>query len=407
MLFRGRSDALVPAAALLIAAVAGGGVAVAAASMLGLGEGTTTVREIVREFPSQDDVSSTSRAGNSLTLGDIYEQDAPGVVQVTSRTKVELPQNDVFSNPFGLPGTEVQRALGSGFVIDKAGHIVTNYHVIGDSQSVQVSFSNSETMKARIVGKDPLTDIALLKVAASSRALQPLELGNSDTVHVGDQVAAIGNPFGYDRSLTVGIVSALQRSLTAPAGSPIDHVIQTDAPLNQGNSGGPLLNTRGQVIGVSSAISTGNTGSEGNVGIGFAIPINTVRDVVAELKAHGRVDHPYLGVVSHSISSDIAKLFRLPAESGLLVERVVEGSGAAQAGLQAGTTRVTVAGETYVLGGDVIVKADGMDVPSTERLREIVAQHKPGDVLEIEYYRGNELRKTDVKLGRQPPTPQE
>jgi S1-C subfamily serine protease len=396
------------AGALLVAAVAGGAVAVAGADIVGVGEGTTTVREI-REVPfvgGEAPASSTTRRG--MTLREIYKRDAPAVVQVTSTTKVQLPQNDFFSNPFGLPGTEVQRALGSGFVIDKAGYIVTNYHVIGDAQSVQVSFSNNDTMKARIVGKDSFTDVALLKVGASSRALKPLQLGNSDTVQVGDQVAAIGNPFGYDRSITLGIVSALQRSLTAPSGSPIDHVIQTDAALNHGNSGGPLLNAQGEVIGVSSAISTGDSGSEGNVGIGFAIPINTVKDVVAELRAHGRVDHPYLGVIAHPISPKIAKLFGgLPARAGLLVERVVPGSGADLAGLQGGTDTVVVAGESYQLGGDLIVKAGGVPVTSTERLREVVAEHKPGDTLAIEYYRGSEQRAANVKLGRQPPSPQE
>ena len=361
--------------------------------------------EFIREFPvGENDVASRDGA---LTLRDIYKQYAPGVVQVTSTTKVELPENDFFANPFGLPGTDVQRALGSGFVLDKSGYVVTNYHVVGDAQSVEVSFSNNETMKAKIVGKDPFTAVALLKVEASSRALRPLNLGNSDTVQVGDQVAAIGNPFGYDRSITLGIVSALQRSLTAPNGSPIDHVIQTDAALNHGNSGGPLLNTRGQVIGVSSAISTGDTGSEGNVGIGFAIPINTVRGVVAELKVHGRVEHPYLGVVLHTISPERAKLFNLPADRGVLVERVLPGSGAEQAGLRGGGTQVTVAGESYLLGGDLIVKVDGRDVFSSEDLREVVAEHQPGDTLRVEYYRNTERRTADVKLGRQPPSPQE
>ena len=400
-----RKDSWPIAAALLTAGIAGGAVAVAGATLVGVGEGTTTVREVLREIPLENNVASKSSGGP--TLRDIYREDAPGVVQVTSTTKVQLPQNDFFSNPFGLPGTEVQRALGSGFVIDKAGYIVSNYHVIGDAQSVQVSFSNNETMKAKIVGKDPYTDVALLKVKASSRALRPLQLGDSDTVHVGDQVAAIGNPFGYDRSITLGIVSALQRSLTAPNGSPIDHVIQTDAALNHGNSGGPLLNAQGQVIGVSSAISTGDTGSEGNVGIGFAIPINTVRDVVAELKANGRVDHPYLGVVAHPITSRIANLFHLPADTGLLVERVIPGSGADRAGLRGGTDTAIVAGESYQLGGDLIVKAGGMSVTTTERLREIVAEHKPGQSLEVEYYRDGEQRTANVKLGRQPPTPQE
>src|SRR5439155_12657350 len=183
------------------------------------------------------------------------------------------------------------------------------------------------------------------------------------------------------RSITDGIISALQRSLSSPNGSSIQHGITTDAARNHGNSGGPLLNAQGQVIGVSSAISTGDTGSEGNVGIGFAIPINTVRDVVAQLKAKGRVDHAYLGVVVRPIDSSIAQLFHLPANHGLLIQSVTRGSGAEQAGLRGGTTQVVVSGESYILGGDLIVKADGVDVASGDRLREIVSEKKPGDTL--------------------------
>ena len=394
------------AGALLVAAVAGGSVAVAAGAILGVGEGTTTVREVVPEFqPTPGEIAAGRN--RRFTLQDIYKRDAPAVVQVTSTTKVKLPTSDWFGNAFGLPGTEVQRSLGSGFVIDKTGYIVTNYHVVGAAQSVRVSFSNSDSMQAKIVGKDPSTDIALLKVEASSRALKPLELGNSDTVQVGDQVAAIGNPFGYDRSISAGIVSALQRSLTSPDGSPIDRVIQTDAPLNHGNSGGPLLNAQGRVVGVSSAIPTSETGAQGNVGIGFAIPINTVRDVVAQLKAHGHVEHPSLGVVARAVNPVVAKLFHLPAQQGLLVERVFPGTGADQAGLVGGTKRQVVAGESYQLGGDLIVKVAGMAVPDTERLREVVSEHKPGDTISIEYYRGSELRSADVTLGRQSPPPLE
>jgi S1-C subfamily serine protease len=394
------------AGALLVAAVAGGGVALAGASVVGVGKETTTVREVVPDFASSPSNVAEARTDSGLTLRDIYKKNAPGVVQVTSTMKVQLPRNTFYGNPFGLPGTQVQRSLGSGFVIDKAGYIVTNYHVVGSAQSVQVSFSNSDSMKAQIVGKDPSTDIALLKVAASSRALKPLQLGNSDAVEVGDQVAAIGNPFGYDRSISAGIVSALQRSLTAPNGSPIDRVIQTDAPLNHGNSGGPLLNAQGEVIGVSSAVATGDTGTE-SAGIGFAIPTNTVIDVVAQLKAHGRVDHPLLGVLGRPINEGIAKRFQLPADRGLLVEGVVPGSGAEKVGLRGGSTQIVVEGESYQLGGDLIVKVGGVDIASTERLREVVAQHRPGDTLKVEYFRGSERRSVDVRLGRQPPTPQE
>jgi len=403
-----RKDSLIKAAALLVAAVAGGAVAVAGAALVGVGEGTTTVREVIRDFgPRVNEVSSDTRSGKAMTVNQIYRIAAPGVVQVTSTTKVQIPADPFFGNPFGLPSTETQRALGSGFVIDKAGYIVTNYHVIRGAQSVQVSFSNNGSMKAEIVGSDPSTDVALLKVKASSRALKPLDLGNSDAVGVGDQVVAIGNPFGLERSISAGIVSALQRSLPSPAGMTIDHVIQTDAALNHGNSGGPLLNAQGEVIGVNSAIETGDSGSQGNVGIGFAIPINTVRDVVAQLKAHGHVDHPFLGVDTRPIEPSIAKLFRLPVDHGLLVERVFNDTGAARAGLRGGTTQVVVAGESYLLGGDEIVKAGGMEVASTERLRDIVSQKRPGDTLKLEYYRGAERRTADVKLGRQPPTPLE
>ena len=390
------------AGALLAAALAGGTVAVIGAALVGTGEHTTTIRELVPAPPSlPGEVSQTSQV-RPLTVRAIYDRDAPGVVQVSTTTKVKLPQTDWFGNPFGPPGTEVQRSLGSGFVIDKAGYIVTNYHVVGNARSVQVSFSNNDSMSAEIIGKDPATDVALLKVRASSRALRPLLLGNSDGVHVGDQVAAIGNPLGLDRSITLGIVSALHRSLTSPEGTPIDRVIQTDAALNHGNSGGPLLNAQGEVVGVSSAISTGDSG-EANTGIGFAIPINTVRDVVAELKAQGHVDHPYLGVVTRPVSAAMARVFNL--RRGLLVESVAAGSGADRAGLHGGTDQVVVEGESYQLGGDVITKADGMAVTTTEGLREIVSHYKPGESLSVEFYRGTEPLKAEIKLGRQSPLP--
>jgi S1-C subfamily serine protease len=393
------------AGALFAAALAGGTVAVIGAAIVGTGEHTTTIRELVQPAPlSSGNVSQTSQ-DRPLTVRDIYDRDAPGVVQVTTTTKVKLPQTDWFGNPFGLPGTEVQRSLGSGFVIDKAGYIVTNYHVVGNAQSVHVSFSNNDSMKAEIVGKDPATDVALLKVQASSRALKPLMFGDSDSVHVGDQVAAIGNPLGLDRSITLGIVSALHRSLTSPEGTPIDRVIQTDAALNHGNSGGPLLNAGGKVVGVSSAISTGGTGGEGNIGIGFAIPINTVSDVVAELKAQGHADHPYLGVVTRSVSAEMVRNFGLPVRRGLLIERVAPGSGADRAGLRGGTDQVLIEGESYQLGGDVITKADGMAVTTTEGLREIVSRHKPGESLSVEFYRDADQLKAQVKLGRQSPLP--
>jgi putative serine protease PepD len=402
--FRGRKDELLAGSALLIAAVAGGAVALAGAVATGFGEATSTVREVIRESsPGAAVVASDSRSGKALTIAEIYRRAAPGVVQVTSTSRVEQAEDPFF--PFELP--ETQRALGSGFVIDKTGYIVTNYHVIRGAESVEVGFSNNDNMKAKIVGGDPSTDTALLKVKASARALRPLGLGDSDSIQVGDDVLAIGNPFGLARSATRGIVSAVQRPLQAPNGMTIDHVIQTDAQINHGNSGGPLLNAQGAVIGVNSAIETGSTGTQGTVGIGFAIPINTVRDVVAQLKDKGRVDHPYLGIYARPIESSIAELFRLPVKRGLLVERVVQETGAADAGLRGGTTRVVVAGESYNLGGDIIVKVEGSAVNSSERLRELVAEKKPGDTISVEILRGEDRQTLHIKLGRQPPTPQE
>ena len=339
-----------------------------------------------------------------MTLRDIYREDAPGVVQVTSTTKVRLPRSQWFGNPFGLPATQVQQSLGSGFVIDKAGLVVTNYHVVGTAESVYVSFSNSDSMRAEIVGRDAATDVALLKVVASSRALKPLRLGDSDKVQVGDQVVAIGNPLGYERSITLGIVSALHRSLTSPGGAPIDRVIQTDAVLNRGNSGGPLLNAQGEVIGVSSAIASGDGSS---TGIGFAIPINTVDDVVAQLKTRGHVEHPFFGAVTRPINSRIARIFNLPAARGLLVESVYPASGAARSwvgrGVGSGRPRrreLPARGRPDRQGGRHGRRHDR--ATAGNRL-----EHKPGDTVSIEFFRGSERRTVDVKLGRQSPPPLE
>jgi S1-C subfamily serine protease len=402
--FRGRREILIAAAALLVAAVGGAALALGGAKLAGFGEATTTVREVVRDSaPGPSPIASESRSG-ALSIAEIYRRAAPGVVQVATTNRVEVPPDPFFGFD---PPDETRRALGSGFVIDKAGYVVTNYHVIRDAESVEVSFSNNDSMKARVVGRDPSTDIALLKVEANSRALRPLVLGDSSALRVGDDVLAIGNPLGLERSATRGIVSAVQRPLRAPSGFTIDHVIQTDAALNRGNSGGPLMSSRGQVIGVNSAIETAGDGSAGNIGIGFAVPINTVRDVVAQLKEKGRVDHPYLGIEARPIQPNIADLFRLPVREGLLVENVFPETGAADAGLRGGTTRVVVAGESYMIGGDIIVKADGRALTSTERLRELVSEKEPGDRLKLEIYRGQERESVDIKLGRQPPAPQE
>ena len=262
-----------PYAALLATAVLGGVVAVGAVALLGGLEGETTVITETAASPSP----STTLTGGALSVNEIYKRAASGVVQITSTTgqaSVGPLQVDPYNKP--LPRVPPTQALGSGFVLDKAGHIVTNYHVIQGADEIRVSFSNRDTVEAQLVGSDPSTDLAVLQVDTSASALTPLPLGDSDKVEVGDPVVAIGNPFGLDRTATSGIVSALQRLITAPNRFTIDHVIQTDAPINHGNSGGPLLNSRGQVIGVNTQIETGGVPNSGNVGIGFSVPSNTV-----------------------------------------------------------------------------------------------------------------------------------
>ncbi len=325
-----------------------------------------------------------------MTVNEIYERAAPGVVQIARTSNT----SDVLS------GT-TPSALGSGFVVDKAGHIVTNFHVVEDADEIRVSFSNRDTVEAELVASDPSTDLAVLRVDADARALTPLPLGDSDDVRVGDPVVAIGNPFGLDRTATAGIVSALQRLITAPNDFAIDHVIQTDAPINHGNSGGPLLNAHGEVIGVNTQIQTGGV-STGNVGIGFAVPSNTVEDVVAQILQTGYVEHAYLGIAGRPVTEDFAETYNLPVERGVLVEVVRSGTGAAKAGLEAGSTEVVVAGQTYVLGGDIIVAVDGKQISSTGELRDAIAAHKPGDKIKLRIYRDAKKTTVTVTLGKQP-----
>jgi S1-C subfamily serine protease len=382
---------------LVAAAVLGAGLALGGAEAFGLGRKTTTVREIQAVVSP----ASSSSSGQALSINDIYRRAAPGVVQVNSTSVVTVPADPFFGNQL-FPRQQEEQSLGSGFVVDKAGHIVTNYHVVDGAGRVRVSFSNGASMKATIEGTDPSSDLAVLKIDASSRALTPLPLGNSDTMQVGDPVVAIGNPFGLDRTVTAGIVSAIQRAITAPNGYTIDHVIQTDAAINHGNSGGPLLNRRGQVIGVNSQIETGSSSTSGNVGVGFAVPSNTVKTVIAQLIREGHIDRAFLGISATPITRDLARVFRLPTARGLLVQSVEPGSGAARAGLKAGTTQVVLAGESYRLGGDIVVAAAGDPVASLSRLREVIAAMKPGETVHLVVYRQGKRKELDVKLGRQP-----
>jgi S1-C subfamily serine protease len=382
-----------PFAALIASAALGGVVAVGAVALLGgLDSGTT----VVTETSAARSPALAPADANGMSVHEIYERAASGVVRVNSTSNSTAAS--------GL-GSQQISALGSGFVIDKTGHIVTNYHVVEGADVVTVSFSNRDTVKAQVVGTDPSSDIAVLRVNTAASALTPLPLGNSDAVEVGDPVVAIGNPFGLDRTVTAGIVSALQRLITAPNRFTIDHVIQTDAPINHGNSGGPLLSSRGQVIGVNTQIETGDTAT-GNVGIGFSVPSNTVKDVVAQIIRTGRVDHAYLGISGQAVTPDVADKYNLAVKAGVVVESVTNDSGADKAGLEGGKTQVVVAGETYVLGGDIIVSFDGAKISSIEQLRDAVAAHKPGDKVTVVIYRDAKKTSVTVTLGRQPASPQ-
>jgi S1-C subfamily serine protease len=375
--------------ALIATAGVGAAVAVGAVALLGGLDGKTTV---VTETVDAQAAPSPGASGRSLTIHEIYERAASGVVQITSTS-----DSGFSTGPSGTPSPH----RGSGFVVDKAGHVVTNYHVVEGADEIRVSFSNRDTVEADLVGVDPSTDLALLRVDARSSALTPLSLGNSDRVRVGDEVVAIGNPFGLDRTVTFGIVSGLQREIRAPNTFAIDQVIQTDAPINQGNSGGPLLSMRGQVIGVNTQIRTADIGS-GNVGIGFAVPSNTVKDVVAQLLRTGRVDHAYLGISGQPVTADLSDDYNLPVDEGVLVEDVRAGTGAEKAGLRGGRTQVVVAGDTYILGGDIIVSLDDTPISTTAELRAALAAHKPGEEIEVGIFRDAKKMTVKVTLGRQP-----
>jgi S1-C subfamily serine protease len=388
----------VRAAELLVVAIIGAVIALGGAALFGKLGSRTTIQQIAPLAGGGVGNAALQAPTHGITAEQIYRRDAPGVVQITA-TSVTSGTSDPFN---GLPAAQKQQSLGSGFVIDKAGHIVTNYHVIQGAQQIQVSFSGQDEIDATVVGKDPSTDTAVLKIDAHARALTPLTLGNSDAVTVGDSVYAIGNPFGFTRTLTTGVVSAVQRQIEAPNSLKIDHAIQTDAAINHGNSGGPLLDAAGRVIGVTSQISTGTTGQQGNLGIGFAVPINTVRQVAGQILATGKAEHAFLGVTTAAITPQLARLFNLPVSRGLLVTDVDTGSNADKAGIVPGKTPVIVQGESYNVGGDIIVSIDHEALSTFDQLRDAIAQHKPGDKVQLQIYHHGSKKSVTVKLGNRP-----
>jgi S1-C subfamily serine protease len=384
-----------------IAALVGGAVVAAViAAAGGLSSSTSTVTTI-QSAPLQPSNASQSTTG--LTPHEIYVRDAPGVAFVTS-TIVQQGESSPF-NLFG--GGETQRkgvATGSGIVIDGNGTLLTNYHVVENAVKVQVSFTQGQNVEAKVIGKDPSHDLAVLRIPTDGLTLHPLTLGDSSKVLVGDPVLAIGNPFDLERTLTTGVISALQRKITAPNGFTIDNVLQTDAPINPGNSGGPLLNAAGQVIGLNSQIETGGSGG-GSVGIGFAVPINTAKSELSQLEKGGTLRGAYLGLVSITIDGSLSAL-NLPVTSGVLVQSVQPGTAAAKAGIRGGTATTTENGQIAV-GGDIIVSIDGKAISSSEELASAIEAKKPGDTITIGLLRANgkggwEHRTVSATLGSRP-----
>ena len=331
---------------------------------------------------------------HALSPEAIYRNDAPGVVVITATQTENVP-----GTLFTPPGKKKVGVLGSGFVIDRAGDIVTNEHVVENGSNVVVGFSAGATYSAKVLGTDASTDLAVIRVDAPRSALHPLQLADSDQVQVGDTVYAIGNPFGLDRTMTAGIVSALGRDIRAPNGLSIPKAIQTDAAINHGNSGGPLLDTRGAVIGIDDQIESGAV--DGNVGVGFAVASSTIRVTVPHLIATGHAPHAWMGIEVAPIDPRVAGAMRLPAH-GVLVLAVIKGGPAAKAGLRAGTKQVTVDGQSALLGGDVIVSADGKQIRSPAQLSSFVSAHSPGDSIQLNVVRNGRERTVHVKLGDAP-----
>ena len=312
---------------------------------------------------------------------DVYKKGIPSVVNITS-TAVSM---DFFWGP--IP----QQGQGSGFIIDKDGHILTNYHVVEGARQVKVTLHNKKTYPAEIIGSDRLHDLAVIQIKATN--LVPATLGDSKPLVVGQKVYAIGNPFGLSGTMTRGIISSL-RPIRNPEGAFIDEAIQTDAAINPGNSGGPLLNSRGEVIGINSMIATG--GSNQSAGIGFAIPINTAKAAINDLVTYGRVRRPSLGILPLAIGPELAEEMGLPADGGVLIVKVQPGGTAEHAGLRGGNERAYIGNRLIMIGGDLIVAIDGEPVSDQTDIANVMDKHHAGDTVTVSIFRGK--RKMDVKV---------
>jgi putative serine protease PepD len=377
-------------ALLAAAALTGGGAALAVDST------QPQSRTIIRTASPAENVAAPATTG--LSVNSIYRRTAPGVVVVTATSTTK--SSNLF-DPFAPPQTQQTQSLGSGFVIDKSGHILTNAHVVVGASKVDIGFSNGSSYPATVVGTDRSTDIAVLKVDVPQDALTPLPLGDSSKVQVGDPVVAIGNPLGEDRTVTAGIVSAVQRDISSlQPGIQIPGAIQTDAAINHGNSGGPLINNQGEVIGINSQILSDNPSNpeSGSIGIGFAIPINLAKNIAQQLIDNGKAVHTYLGIRGSVLTPDLARTLNLSVDHGVLVGQVEANSPAAKAGLRAGTTQATINGQTFALGGDVITKIDGKTIRTFDDLSGTISAHKPGDTIQLEIVRGGKTMTVSVTL---------
>jgi S1-C subfamily serine protease len=313
---------------------------------------------------------------------EVYKRVLPSVVNITSRQVV-------FNFFYGAVPQEGQ---GSGFVLDTAGHVLTNFHVIdGANRGIQVMLSNKKTYNAKVVGTDRAHDLALLQITAPD--LKPVTLANSAELSVGQQVYAIGNPFGLNGTMTRGIISSI-RSIKTADGAPIEDAIQTDAAINPGNSGGPLLNSHGEVIGINTMIAS--NGADQSSGIGFAIPINTAKAVLADLTRYGRVKRPSLGIVSYAIGPDLAEQMGLAADYGVLIQRVLPGGAAERAGLHGGNEQAYVGNTPIMLGGDLIIAIDGKQISEPQDISAVMDKHQAGDTITVTVLRGR--RQISLKL---------
>jgi S1-C subfamily serine protease len=364
----------------LVAGVLGGVIVLVVGSILiatdVIDTGNTT--NVVRQAPISQTATNPAAANSGRTVQDIYRNEGRGVVYIQSQ--------GVSGGTDAFGQQQQGTATGSGFVVDKDGTIVTNAHVVDGASKVTVSLEEGgDAIDAKVLGVDNDSDVAVLKIDPNGKDLTVLPLGNSSKLVVGDPVVAIGNPFGLQRTVTTGIVSALQRQVDAPSGFPISDVIQTDAAINPGNSGGPLLDANGRVIGINSQIATG--GGQGSVGIGFAVPINTVKELLPKLKAGQSVHHAYLGVRMGDLTSADAKQLKVPVSDGAIIGQVDGNSPADKAGLKA---------------KDVIVALNGKKVSSADDVVSKISDMQAGDTVEILYYRGGNQHTATVKLGERP-----